>query len=142
MAGQEDIISEILRIVPVFVRKVHSGTFQHLSLTPAQMFVLLLISDQEICQLKDISRELSISAPTATGIVDRLERDGYVKRQHDRQDRRAVNVALTSKGSKFIHRSRQKKFDRFRQILLILSPAERKQYLHILKKLVEGMDHV
>lgn len=142
MEYQEDTIAEILRTIPVFVRKIHAGTIQHLSLTPAQLFVLILVLEKKSCRLSDISRELSISAPTATGIVDRLERDGYVKREHDNKDRRAVNVVLTKKGQKFISESHVKKFDRFRKILRILTPEERKQYLHILRKLVEGMDYV
>ena len=142
MPQRMDVINEILKIVPVFVRKVHAGILQHMSLTPAQLFVLMLILEKGPCCLTDISRELVISAPTATGIVDRLERDGYVERYHDTEDRRVVNVVLTKKGEHFIHQSRKKKFDRFRRILRVLSPSEQKQYLVILQKLVRGIDHV
>lgn len=142
MDRQADTINDILKIVPVFVRKVHAGTIEHMSLTPAQLFVLMLIVEKGQCRLSDVSHELSISAPTATGIVDRLERDGYVKRQHDDLDRRVVNVVLTPKGKKFISKSHEKKFDRFRKILNILSTKEQEQYLHILHRLVEGMDNV
>ena len=142
MDRQGDLINDILKIIPVFVRKVHAGTIHHMSLTPAQLFVLMLVAEKEDCRLSDISRELSISAPTATGIVDRLERDGYAERRHDDKDRRAVNVVLTKKGKKFISESHTKKFERFRRIFQLLTPEEQAQYLNILRKLVEGMDHV
>jgi len=142
MPQRLDIINEILKIIPVFIRKVHAGTIQHMSLTPAQLFVLMLILEKGSCRITEISRELAIATPTATGIVDRLERDGYVARHHDAEDRRAVNVVLTDKGSRFITQSHAEKFERFRKILQILSPAEQKQYLKILQKLVQGIDHV
>ena len=142
MSQRIDVINEILKIIPVFVRKVHAGTLQHMSLTPAQLFVLMLILEKGPCRITDISRELAISAPTATGIIDRLERDGYVKRRQDTDDRRAVNVLLTKKGERFIHQSHKRKFERFRRILQVLSSVEQKQYLKILQKLVRGIDHV
>jgi DNA-binding MarR family transcriptional regulator len=34
-----------------------------------------------------------------TRLMDRLERDGFIERLHDRQDRRVVLVSLTGKGT-------------------------------------------
>lgn len=45
-----------------------------------------------------LSRRLLISGGNVTGIVDRLERDGYVARQPLPSDRRVQLVALTEKG--------------------------------------------
>ncbi|WP_431710032.1 MarR family winged helix-turn-helix transcriptional regulator [Glutamicibacter uratoxydans] len=43
----------------------------------------------------DLSRELHLSSPATTALLDRLERLGYVQRQRGDKDRRVVRIALT-----------------------------------------------
>lgn len=43
----------------------------------------------------EISRELQLSSPATTALLDRLERLGYVTRQRGDKDRRVVRIALT-----------------------------------------------
>lgn len=138
----EEAAEELMKIIPVFVRKIHAGMIGDMSLTPAQFFVLMLLEEKGQCRLGGISRELSIAPPTATGIVDRLERDGFVKRQHSKEDRRAVNISLTLKGEKLLAKMTAQKFERMKKVLGILKPEDRETHLRILKTLVEGMDHV
>ena len=45
-----------------------------------------------------IGRAMRLSSPTVTGILDRLERGGYVERVRDTVDRRRVHVSLTQAG--------------------------------------------
>ncbi|MBI4577795.1 MAG: winged helix-turn-helix transcriptional regulator [Planctomycetes bacterium] len=45
-----------------------------------------------------LARTLYVSPSTVTGIVDRLEARGLVRREHDREDRRVWTVALTDEG--------------------------------------------
>ena len=44
--------------------------------------------------------ELMVSAPVVTGIVDRLETKGLVKRGESPLDRRRIEIALTESGNK------------------------------------------
>jgi len=85
---------------------------------------------------------MGIAAPTATGIVDRLERDGYVRRIPDEQDRRAVNISLAENGIEFLKDMRRKKYERTCRILNVLTPEDRENYVRILKKLLEGVENV
>jgi len=39
-----------------------------------------------------------LQQPTMTKVLDRMERDGLVRRQHDERDRRLVRVSLTPRG--------------------------------------------
>jgi DNA-binding MarR family transcriptional regulator len=47
---------------------------------------------------RDIGRECDMLASTATGVIDRLEQHGYVRRERDGDDRRVVWVELTDAG--------------------------------------------
>ncbi|MFV0490621.1 MAG: MarR family winged helix-turn-helix transcriptional regulator [Pseudorhodobacter sp.] len=48
--------------------------------------------------MSELSRMLLVSNGNATAVVDRLERDGFVKRTPLPADRRTVHVALTEEG--------------------------------------------
>ncbi len=48
--------------------------------------------------MSDLSRMLLVSNGNATTVVDRLEKDGYVRRTQSEADRRTVFVALTPAG--------------------------------------------
>ena len=47
-----------------------------------------------------LSRQLMVSTGNVTGLTDELERDGLVRRENDRSDRRAWRVRLTPKGKR------------------------------------------
>ncbi|MFJ2619535.1 MarR family winged helix-turn-helix transcriptional regulator [Glutamicibacter sp. NPDC087344] len=46
---------------------------------------------------RDLSRELQLSSPATTAMLDRLDRLGYITRQRSEQDRRIVHIHLTQK---------------------------------------------
>jgi len=47
-----------------------------------------------------LSKSLTVSMPTMTAMVDRLEAANMVKRERDTDDRRVVRVRLTAAGKK------------------------------------------
>lgn len=53
----------------------------------------------EAISMSELSRMLLVSNGNATAVVDRLERDGLVRRRPAPDDRRAVLVALTDAGT-------------------------------------------
>jgi DNA-binding MarR family transcriptional regulator len=46
----------------------------------------------------DLARLTGLTTGAITGVIDRLERDGYVRRERDTGDRRKVTVVPTGKG--------------------------------------------
>lgn len=50
----------------------------------------------------ELSRHLLVSAGNLTGIVDRLEREGFVAREAHESDRRATRIRLTATGRRRI----------------------------------------
>ncbi|MEC2130692.1 MarR family winged helix-turn-helix transcriptional regulator [Brevibacillus centrosporus] len=62
-------------------------------MTVPQMFVLGPVM-QGRRTIGEISRMIDLSYSTVSGIVDRLERNGFVERTRDHQDRRMVWVEL------------------------------------------------
>ena len=49
-------------------------------------------------KVSEISKQLHITSPSVTQIINKLEKDDIVLRNIDPSDRRAVNIRLTDKG--------------------------------------------
>ena len=67
-----------------------------LDLTSAQLNVLLLLQKEPL-PLSEIGRRLLVSKPNITGLIDRLERKGLIRRENT-SDRRVTIAQLTEQG--------------------------------------------
>lgn len=68
-------------------------------LTAPQVHAIIALGiDEAPLSMSTLAQRVEAALPAATGIVDRLERDGYVERLRDDSDRRVVLVGLTEKG--------------------------------------------
>lgn len=59
---------------------------------------LIKRTGQDGIKVTDISSELEVAPPTASQTINKLEKKGYVKREHSKIDRRTVLVSATKKG--------------------------------------------
>ena len=67
-------------------------------LTVPQLLVMQAIAKEGSPSTSTVARHIVVSQATVTRIIDRLERDGVVKREKSSKDRRVVNVSLTDTG--------------------------------------------
>ncbi len=67
-------------------------------ITPPQWGALSLLLAEDGMTIGTMSKKRAVDAPTATGIINRLEEHGLVQRRPDREDRRAVKIHLTEEG--------------------------------------------
>jgi len=70
--------------------------------------VLVFGGPRRIGELADAEQ---VEAPTMTRLVDGMERDGYVARSPDPDDRRAVVVRATPKGVRALQRGRTQRVE-------------------------------
>jgi DNA-binding MarR family transcriptional regulator len=68
-------------------------------LTIAQLRLLWVLRDQDGLPVGALAEELGVNPSTITGHVDRLVRQGLVRREEDRIDRRIVHNYLTDEGN-------------------------------------------
>ncbi len=81
-----------------FLRVNHQTTLPRFDVMAA------LYRKREGLTMSELSRMLLVSNGNATTVVDRLEREGLVKRTASETDRRTVFVAFTAKGLKLFER--------------------------------------
>ena len=67
-----------------------------------------------------------------TGIVDRLVREGYLRRESDPKDRRIIKIRLTAKGERAVTQILEKKKQMIIKMFGMISQGEREEYLRIL----------
>jgi DNA-binding MarR family transcriptional regulator len=108
-----------------------------LDLSPAQCHVLHLIEPDREVPMGRLAATLACDASNVTGLVDRLESRGLVRRRPSDQDRRVKVLQLTPTGS----RLREALLDRMTappRVLARLSPREQRELVRILTRLLES----
>jgi DNA-binding MarR family transcriptional regulator len=93
--------------------------------SPTQLSALATIARLGPMTLGDLAGAERVQPPTITAAVGRLEKQSYVVRHPDEQDRRIVNVEVTSAGRKLLARNRSRKTAYLAKRLRALSPGER-----------------
>ncbi len=105
--------------------------------TPAQSAILFLLKQADGRTMSELGRALSIENATITGLVDRLERDGFVRRSRSASDRRATKVSITPEGVAAASRARDVVKRVNESIKAGFSEAEVDAFRRILLKIVE-----
>lgn len=78
-------------------RELELAATQH-DITATQFQVLRRLWSGEGMNAQNLAREAHLDAATMTGVLDRLEAKGLVRRVRHESDRRAVRVVLTEEG--------------------------------------------
>jgi len=82
---------------------------------------------------------MHVSNPTVTGIVDRLEKSGYVKRVPDEKDRRVTNIIITNKGKTMAKTFLNNVTKKWELLLGHLPKKDQESWLRIFKNIIEGV---
>jgi DNA-binding MarR family transcriptional regulator len=82
----------------------------------------------------ELADAAGVTRATMTGLIDTLERDGYVLREPDPTDRRMLSVKLTAKGEQFLQEFLPGHFRIVASVMSTLSEAERKTLVRLLVK--------
>jgi DNA-binding MarR family transcriptional regulator len=88
--------------------------------------------------------ELAVAAPvtppTASRMLDLLEREGIIERSRDEADRRVVSISLTEEGRRRVKLRRSKIAKRRKMVFEALSAEERRRGAELLRRLAEAID--
>ncbi|HYC73174.1 MAG TPA: MarR family transcriptional regulator [Opitutaceae bacterium] len=85
----------------------------------------------------ELAEAAGVTRATMTGLIDTLERDGFVKRVPDPDDRRMMSVLLTPKGERFLQDFLPGHFKAIASLMATLGENERKMLVRLLSKIQE-----
>jgi DNA-binding MarR family transcriptional regulator len=93
---------------------------------PARLSALSVIVFDGPISLNDLARAEQVRPPTMSRIVDALEAAGLIRRKANPQDRRAVLIETTEKGSQILQRGRTRRIQFLARQLAHLKAEELK----------------
>jgi DNA-binding MarR family transcriptional regulator len=109
-----------------------------LNLEHREFGLLRLLADEEGNSQRALGAMLQIPPNRMVGLVDGLEKKGYVERRTHPVDRRAYALALTEDGNTVLGRAFQAAFGVEARTCEPLDAAEREQLLTLLRKIAEA----
>jgi MarR family transcriptional regulator, organic hydroperoxide resistance regulator len=112
------------------------------SLTPAQFHLLSALEGGSALTVGELAGAAGVSSPTATRMLDALERDGIVTREHSTADRRRISVRTTAAGRRALASGRRRVDAARERIYAELSPDERAQAERLLARLAEAVEQI
>ena len=107
-------------------------------LTDAQFNVLMLLkyqsNDGRLIQ-SALGKMLLVHRSNVTGLVDRMEKAGFVRRITDYLDRRANMVEMTEKGEDIFKKAREAYYEAIEKAMSSVSSGERERVSEVLGKI-------
>lgn len=99
--ANKDVIKDIVKSIRRLVRAEYLDSqkmSKQFGLTGPQSLVLRLLIKEGALSSADLSRQMYVTPSNITGIIDRLEKKGYVERISKPGDRRVALINLTESG--------------------------------------------
>ena len=97
-------------------------------------FLMILYHHKEGVSQEFLAKRLMVSKATSTRAIQKLEAEGYVSRERDKDDRRAYKVYLTEKGKAMQEIIWQKLTDWVEITFSDFTPEEKETFRLMLKK--------
>ncbi len=141
-----DRMNNIQKLAPLFTRLMHllhhlAGEASKLGdFTLAQYRVLMLVKTMGPMTIKQLQNRLLIAQSSASGIVTRLEQQGWLKREKSAKDRRLTVFHLTRKSESLLKRRMQEMEKVYKKIMAPLSPQEQEQLLEAFATILRLID--
>jgi MarR family transcriptional regulator, organic hydroperoxide resistance regulator len=107
VADRDRVIFETMQSLRRIVKAIQDYShevYSQFGVTGPQLWALKTISENGSLSLGELSKKMYLHPSTVSGVIDRLEANGYVQRDRDKGDRRVVNVELTPEGATLVKR--------------------------------------
>jgi DNA-binding MarR family transcriptional regulator len=122
------------------LRQAQDPYFARFGISASQWGILRVLQRAELkgeaeLPLKGVSERLLVQPPSVTGVVDRLERQGLVKRSPSVTDARVRNLGLTRRGRELMGKVLAQHADRIQSLFSPLQAGEQEAMLQFLQRL-------
>jgi DNA-binding MarR family transcriptional regulator len=135
----------LIELFPILMKEISRHESNYVAsgkITLPQVWALEYLSRCDECGMHELAEFMNIKLPSATGMVDRMIKQGLVTRDRGKMDRRTVLVQITNKGNKILKEMYVQKRKGMIELFSKLSLQERLEYMEILEKLVKNLSSV
>ncbi len=111
-------------------------------ITATQLNALKLLENVGDLSLSELSRKMSATNSSITGIIDRMVAAGLVVREQSAEDRRVWKIRLTAEGKAMARKVDVAPWEILRTAVFALPPAELEQLISTLLKVADHVERV
>ncbi len=119
----------------------HAETCEGVSVTGPRLVALKLLAEHG-AKAGELAAQLGVKAPAVSSMIDGLEREGLVTREHATEDRRVVVVTLTEAGVTVLREAEATRREHMRRYLSVLSEDDVRALIRIQRRLIETIPEV
>ena len=119
------------------MQKLSDRFFSRFGLTDVQFNILMILKEhrKEGLSQQELSEHLIVTKSNVVGLIDRLERGGYVTREAHPSDRRFNQIVLTSKGEKLEAKIEESYFKEVDKMMSVLSAPEKRSVIRAMERI-------
>ena len=134
-------------IVDLFIENIKKLFFPEewieldLKFSKFELFSMLLLDKRKEITMTELVEYINTPMSTATGIIDRLVKNGYIKRDRSETDRRIVILRLTDEGSQFIKRLKDMIYGYIIMVVDDLTEEEKQFMTRIVLKIMNSLQN-
>ena len=139
------LISHIQAIGKSLSFMINEDLAEH-GLTEGRLYVLAYLLSEELSNNDDpspsqIADHVGVTRGTVTGLLDGLERDGFLERFHDVRDRRGLTIRMTDKSRAFLDSFLPNITSRLSREIA-LTETEKTDLIQSLARIEEAIGHI
>ena len=136
-------IGRMLKIIHTAMRTEGNKRLIEKNLTSSQMDILVFIANEEkekkeINQV-DIEKHFTLTNPTVTGLLNRLQEKNFIKRVPSKKDARFNSIVLTKYGKNFMKDCYEDLLNFEKVLVGNLDNTERKELIRLLDKVLKSI---
>lgn len=136
------IIGGLVKHLHKMFEQAINENMSSVNLTRSQMDVLVYTyfknqNGIEVNQV-DIERDLNLKNPTVTGLISRLEKKEYVKREKSSKGSNYKSIIVTESGKAIIENGKQITDKVEKEIFSVLTNEEKKELTRLIQKVIDN----
>jgi DNA-binding MarR family transcriptional regulator len=137
----ENSVGFLVKRCGIVMTQVAERTFEAHQISFTQWMVLMWLTQRPHASPTELSAHLGHDMGALTRMVDELERDGMVRRDRSRQDRRAVEIAVTPEGRRVAYAGKRLMVDLLNELVAPYSKAEVDALISLLQHLLSRLQN-
>lgn len=104
------------------------------------LMLISYVGDNEKPIMREIAEYLDIPVSTATGIIEKLVKKGYLKRYFSPEDRRSIRLKLARKGQEAYELLNKMRVSMTSKILSDLTHDEAENFIGLMEKITTNLN--
>jgi len=135
-------LSRLDQLIGYHLRRAQNAVFDDFlksmgndAITPGQFGVLTVIFENQGLNQSALAKTIGIERSTMVGVIDGLEKRGFVVRKRSETDKRSYGLQLSLAGKDLLSRVTEKVCEHEKRLSANLTDKERSQLITILKKI-------